>query len=250
MGDKTAISWTDSTFNSHWGCERVSPGCTNCYAEAFAKRTGNDVWGKRSERRLFGDKHWAEPLKWNRQAEAEGERHRVFCASMGDVFEDRRDLDPVRGRLWALIAETPWLDWQLLTKRPQNVAGMAPWGDDWPGNVWLGTTVEDQQRANERMPILLTIPAKVRFLSCEPLLSAVDLGPELAGLQWVICGGESGGKRRPFDLAWARSLRDQCAEAGVAYFFKQIGALRPGQPGPDDLMVRQFPHPVETAVDN
>jgi protein gp37 len=233
----------------------VSPGCENCYAEAFSKRTGNAVWGKNAPRRLFGEKHWNEPVKWNRQAEAEGRRHRVFCASMADVFEDRRDLDGERARLWALIAETPWLDWQLLTKRPANVAGMVPWGDEWPANVWLGTTVEDQRRADERIPELLSIPAKVRFLSCEPLLGWVDLGVtdhrgherefygigyvclacstdnelvpwltyEPAGIHWVIVGGESGSKRRPLDLEHARYLRDQCVGAGVPFFFKQVG---------------------------
>jgi protein gp37 len=274
LGTTTAISWTDHTFNPWWGCSRVSPGCNHCYAETFAKRTGHDVWGKDGERRFFGDKHWAEPLKWNRQAEAEGRRHRTFCASMADVFEDRRDLDGERERLWALIAETPWLDWQLLTKRPENVAGMVPWGwgEDWPANVWLGTTVEDQRRADERIPHLLAVPAVVRFLSCEPLLEPVWLGDHALGFQharqgcrdldgywiegedeswwpevhWVIVGGESGPKHRPLDLSNARFVRDQCVEARVPFFFKQVGGRTPTAGGDllDGVAWKQFPEAV------
>lgn len=229
----------------------MSPGCQHCYAETFAKRTGNAVWGRRAERRFFGDKHWAEPIKWNRQAEAEGVRHRVFCASMADVFEDRDDLHDERMRLLEeIIPETPWLDWQLLTKRPENVAEMVPetWFPDrsveewagWPDNAWIGTTVEDQERANERIPHLLALPAPVRFLSVEPLLSPVSFrwaswvplinGWHLDGLKgigWVIVGGESGPRHRPFDPEWARTIRDQCREAGVPFFFKQHGGRTP-----------------------
>lgn len=263
MGAETAIGWTDHTFNPWWGCVRVSPGCNHCYAESFAKRTGNDVWGKSAERRRFGDKHWNEPVKWNRKAEQDGVRRRVFCASMADVFEDREDHQPDRERLWALIEDTPHLDWQLLTKRPENVLTMTPldFFDRRP-NVWIGTTVEDQQRADERIPVLLDIPATVRFLSCEPLLGPVDLGlgedhrgheqdhittdvyPQCLDcstedhvvdwtyidgpqIDWVIVGGESGPKHRPLDLDWARSIRDQCAAAQVPFFFKQVGGRTP-----------------------
>lgn len=111
MGEQTEISWTDHSFNPWWGCTRVSPGCQHCYAEAFSKRTGNDVWGKDNDRRFFGDKHWAEPIRWNARAEITARRERVFCASMADVFEDRRDLDAPRQRLWELIVATPMLDW-------------------------------------------------------------------------------------------------------------------------------------------
>src|SRR5687767_5237522 len=121
MGGSTAIAWTDHTFNPWWGCERVSPGCQNCYAETFAKRTGNLVWGKNADRRRFADKHWNEPLKWNRLAATEGRQAFVFCASMADVFEYRSDHHDDRLRLWALIEATPNLTWQLLTKRPENV---------------------------------------------------------------------------------------------------------------------------------
>jgi protein gp37 len=257
MSDKTAISWTDHTFNPWWGCCKVSPGCEHCYALAFSKRVGWDLWGPpaTTARRTFGAKHWAEPLKWSRGAEQEGHRRRVFCASMADVFEDALQVVDERVKLWALIAATPWLDWQLLTKRPENIRAMVPaeWLADWPSHVWIGTTIEDQQRANERIPHLLAVPATVRFLSCEPLLGPVDLnamsrtvgaaleeiteaddmlGPPLGGvngIDWVIIGGESGPKHRPMDLAWAQQIRDDCAAAGVAVWFKQAGGLYPGR---------------------
>jgi protein gp37 len=273
VGEATAISWTDHTFNPWWGCTRVSPGCQHCYAEAFAKRTGHDVWGT-GDRRFFGDAHWAEPRKWDRQAEAEGRPHLVFCASMADVFEDRPELVEPRGQLFELIERTPHLIWQLLTKRPENVMPLAPeeWvmaGCEFPPNVWIGTTVEDQQRADERISHLLEVPAPVRFLSCEPLLGPVvlpsrtllpdhhlcrpnrmsgqvspksrsamatmirEVGHRLGwrGIDWVICGGESGAGHRPLELDHARSLRDQCRATGVPFFFKQVGGQYPTSGG-------------------
>jgi protein gp37 len=223
MGKDSAIQWTHHTFNPWWGCTRVSPGCTNCYAETFARRVGVK-WGPQAERRVFGDKHWNEPLKWNREAEKAGERRRVFCASMADVFEDRPELEAERAKLWLLIAQTPSLDWLLLTKRPEKMSWMAPphWSPRWPSNVWAMTTVEDQQRAEERLPALKAIPAVVRGLSVEPLLGPLVL--DLAGISWVIVGGESGHGARPFDLAWARSIVNQCQEAQVPVFVKQLGA--------------------------
>lgn len=234
-GDRTVsknsrIEWTDHTFNPWWGCTKVSPACKNCYAEAWAKRVGAAVWGARAPRRFFGDAHWAEPVRWNREAEAEGRRHRVFCASMADVFENRRELDQWREKLARLIASTPSLDWLLLTKRPDRAAALAPWGNVWPQNVWLGTTVETQTWAEQRLPELLKVPARIRFLSCEPLLGHVDVSAWLRGeLHWVIAGGESGGKARPSDPAWFRSLRDQCLAAGVAFHFKQWGNWAPAE---------------------
>src|SRR5262245_42917072 len=115
MGHQSSIEWTDHTFNPWWGCTKVSPGCTYCYAETLSTRYGHTIWGPRAERRLFGDKHWQEPLKWNNTAEQIGKPARVFCASMADVFEDNHTLDLERERLWLLIGETPWLHWQLLT---------------------------------------------------------------------------------------------------------------------------------------
>lgn len=179
MAEKTEISWSDATFNPWWGCIEVSPACDNCYARTWAKFTGYDVWGTAAEtpRRFFGDKHWNEPRKWNRDAEAAGERRRVFCASMADVFEQNDALDVHRHRLWSLILATPNLDWLLLTKRPQNITRMVPkaWLEWPPFNVWYGTTVENQHYADQRIPILLAVPAAVRFLSMEPLLGPVNL---------------------------------------------------------------------------
>jgi len=238
MGQNSKIEWTHHTFNPWWGCVRVSPACKNCYAESWAKRVGVDVWGKDAERRFFSDKHWRDPIKWNREAEEAGKRRRVFCASMADVFENRRDLDPSRAKLWPLIEATPRLDWLLLTKRPQHIGRLAPWRDQWPANVWLGTTAENQKWANERMPRLMEYPAAVRFASCEPLLGDIDLTPWLAreetghGLNWVIAGGESGPNSRPMNPSWAESIRDQCGSASVPFHFKQWGHWGPHANGP------------------
>ena len=278
MSEKTEISWTDATFNPWWGCQKVSPACDHCYAERDAGRfaPGTVLWGVGSERRTFADKHWEGPAKWAKRAFVEcpacgwrgmhtalnheagyhrcptcrndewrPARMRVFCASMADVGEDRRDLDAPRLRLMALIEKTPWLDWLLLTKRPENMQRLFPWLR-WPANVWIGTTVEDQEQADKRIPHLLAIPAAVRFLSVEPMLGEVDLErvvyermttiDALNGLQgfplphapgprvdWVIIGGESGPKARPFDLDECRILVADCADAGVPVFTKQMG---------------------------
>jgi len=264
VSERTSIAWTDHTFNPWWGCERVSPACDHCYAEAFAKRTGHDVWGRDAPRRFFGPKYWAAPIGWDRKASERGVRERVFCASMADVFEDRRDLDEWRSELWGLIEVTPWLDWQLLTKRPENVTRLVDpdWMEPgyWPKNCWVGTTVENQRQADLRIPELLRIPTRIRFLSCEPLLGPLSIsrwlgcadphhrhsGPcSLYGadrrLQWVICGGESGPHHRPLNIDDARDLKRQCVAAMVPFFFKQDSGLRPGHLGPLDLHIKQFP---------
>lgn len=257
MGQDSKIEWTRHTFNPWWGCVKVSPACKHCYAETWAQRLALDLWGRKKERRFFGDKHWHEPVKWNTEAVATGERPRVFCASMADVFEARRDLDPWRERLWGLIEATPQLDWLLLTKRPGAVRRLSPWGERWPTNVWLGTTAEDQGWANKRVPLILDVPAVVRFVSCEPLLGPIDLSAwlsprDVGGLNWVIAGGESGGKARPMNPVWAESLRDQCETAGVPFHFKQWGHWGPESPadrkavqsvelaGPDGRPIRLF----------
>lgn len=234
MGRNSTIEWTDHTFNPWWGCAKVSPGCENCYAEVWARRVGAKVWGIKADRRFFTSKHWQEPLKWNLDAQSAMQRKRVFCASMADVFEDRKELAPWRLRLWKLIEETPWLDWLLLTKRPQNIGKNVPWIKDWPTNVWLGTTVENQECADERIPLLLKYPAARRFLSCEPLIAPVDLSAwterRAKGLQkidWVIAGGESGAHSRPMLPGWARQLRDQCESAKIPFHFKQWGHWAP-----------------------
>lgn len=260
MGENTAIEWADHTFNPWIGCTKVSPACDHCYAEAWDARglQGQPTrWGPHASRTRTSAANWRKPLAWNRQAEDEGRRYRVFCASLADVFDNHRSIENQwRDDLWKLIYATPHLDWLLLTKRPQNIAKMLPdhygapaWGDGWP-NIWLGTTVENQEEADRRIPVLLSIPAKVHFLSCEPLLGPVDLTelerPEWPGtgifsalecdvdpaddgewggrtIKWVICGGESGPGARPMHPDWARSLRDQCQAAGVPFLFKQWG---------------------------
>lgn len=234
MGKNSRIEWTDHTFNPWWGCTKVSEACKNCYAEAWSKRVGQQVWGPKAERRFFGDRHWLEPLKWNADAAGRGERRRVFCASMADVFEDRRILDPWRSKLWELIDATPQLDWLLLTKRPEHVEAFTPWRAHWPHNIWLGTTVEDQMAAETRLPHLEKIPAAVRFISAEPLRGALQIQPWLGiTIDWVITGGESGPKARPSSPSWFRELLTQCAAARVPFHFKQWGDWVPGiQPKP------------------
>jgi protein gp37 len=258
--ENTKIQWTDHTFNPWWGCSKVSPGCTHCYADTFAKRVGQDIWGPDAPRRFQSDSYWKEPLRWNRSAQAAGVRRRVFCASMADVFEDRRDLDSQRERLWNLIAQTPCLDWQLLTKRPENVERLVPreWLAEWPANVWLGATAENQEYADRRLPILIALPAPIRFVSCEPLLDAINLRPFLDSIQWVIVGGESGMGSRPCATEWIEDLQRQCKEARVACFVKQLGThvisltegvllkFRDSKGGqleewPEPLRVREFP---------
>ncbi|HEX2101956.1 MAG TPA: phage Gp37/Gp68 family protein [Candidatus Synoicihabitans sp.] len=329
MGQNSHIEWCDHTFNPWIGCTKVSPGCANCYAETLMDtRYGRVKWGKGAPRRRTSLSNWKQPLKWDRDAAAEfianGERWaaladgstppapprpRVFCASLADCLDDEVPIEWLADLL-DLIRRTPNLDWLLLTKRPQNWRGrisavrdsapaLRDYCDLWlagmgPANVWIGTTVEDQVRADERIPHLLAIPARVRFLSCEPLLGPVDLAewikpilcckscgetydlleavadpeghphgadkcakcgvegfmtscwgecaerhfndsgvhtnfPEQygGGIHWVICGGESGPKARPMHRDWARSLRDQCAAAGVAFLHKQWGEWFP-----------------------
>jgi protein gp37 len=230
MSANSKIEWTTHTFNAWWGCVEDGPECDHCYARSFAKRTGHDVWGL-GERRFFADKHWDDLPKWDREAQAAGERHRVFCGSMMDIGECRSDevgdrMDAERRKLWEIIERTHALDYLLLTKRPQNLPRVVParWLESMPPNVWLGTTAGTRAGWEKRVKYLRKLSPVVRFVSVEPQLECLDvLGRDLAGIHWVIQGGESGGGSRPFDLAWARLLRDQCEDAGVAYFFKQAG---------------------------
>lgn len=227
MAKNSSIEWTHHTFNPWWGCTKISPACDNCYAETWAVRLGRRLWGSKTPRRFFSEAHWSEPIRWNREAKQLGQRRRVFCASMADVFENRRDLDIWRTKLWELIALTPWLDWLLLTKRINLVNRYVPCDNNWPQNVWLGTTVESQEWADIRIPILLQYTAVVRFISCEPLLGPINLQPWLKSLHWVIAGGESGPKSRPMNPSWVRDLRDQCLSESVPFHFKQWGNWRP-----------------------
>jgi len=220
MAENSKIEWTDHTFNPWIGCTKVSAACDNCYAEAWDKRFKGNRWGKDSDRTRT--KTWGQPIRWQKKAKNEGVRHRVFCASLADIFDNHKSILPEwRADLWALINRCPDLDFLLLTKRPQNIKKYLPddWGMGYP-NVWLGATVESQKEA-DRLSHLVSVPAKFHFLSMEPLLGAVDLSKYIHGLQWVITGGENNINYRPVNPDWFRSLRDQCAEANIPFLFKQ-----------------------------
>lgn len=241
MGENSKIEWTDHTFNPWTGCTKVSPACANCYAEAWAKRTGIVKWGDSAERRRTSDANWRQPLIWDREAAAAGEIRRVFCASLADVGEDRPELKPWRKELMQLVMRTRNLFWLFLTKRPENMPrllGEAARGMHWNtrNHLGIGTTVESKDYVRRIDYLMHCRPwASVLFLSCEPLLSEIDLFPWLhavdetagfdynMGIDWVIAGGESGPRARPSHPDWFRSLRDQCVEAGVPFHFKQWG---------------------------
>jgi len=240
MAENSHIEWTHHTFNPWWGCSWVSEACDHCYAEKEAHRRNRGEWGHNTLRWFNSSAYWLDPLKWDAAAAAEFRRARVFCASMSDVFEEHPDprLDQCRAKLWKLIADTPNLDWLLLTKRPQNVKRMTrdTWGDNWPENVWLGISVENQKWADKRIPVLLSCPAKVRFLSCEPLIGPVDLSKwvkkgEPSPIHWVIVGGESGFKSqcRAMDPEWVRALREFTLAHNIGYHFKQWGCWVPNK---------------------
>lgn len=239
MSKETAISWTDHTFNPWWGCTKISSGCVNCYAEAFDKRLGGDHFGHGKPRKTFGDKHWAEPLKWNAQAAKDGVRRRVFCGSMCDVFDAVDNLKEF-ARLFRLIGKTPNLDWLLLTKRPEVwTLSDVDYAD--MDNVWLGVTVESAEY-KFRIDHLRKMKSPVKFLSCEPLLG--PLGPlDLTGIDWVIVGGESGPNARPMHPSWALEIQGQCKEQGVAFFFKQWGGKGKDKGGclVEDKEIKEFP---------
>jgi protein gp37 len=238
MAETTEISWAHSTFNPWIGCTKVSPGCDHCYAERdMAIRRGRVEWGAGAARSRTSEAYWKQPLTWDRKAKASGQPWRVFCASLADVF-DNEVPDQWRADLWALIAATPNLTWMLLTKRIGNVTYPMP------HNVWLGITVVNQEEAQRDIPKLLRADAGLRWLSCEPLLGPLDLEPffdrgaaadngrrEFDVVDWVIVGGESGPHARPMYEAWSRSIRDQCANYGVPFHFKQWGGVRPKDGG-------------------
>lgn len=242
MAEETGISWTDHTFNPWWGCTAIAPGCDNCYAAALDKRTGGNYWDVKQKPRATKPANWNKVIKWNKQAEFEGKRHRVFCGSMMD-WCDKDAPEGVLDDLWELIRSTPMLDWQLLTKRVKLIEDRLP--DDWGNgydNVWLGVTCEDKKHGLERVKYLQKIPAKVRFLSCEPLLE--DIVPfNLDGIDWVIVGGESGPGYRKMDHRWAHNLVNDCLIAKVPVWFKQWGGNSKGKGG-DDIsgkIIKQWP---------
>lgn len=246
MGDKTGIEWTDATWNAITGCTHVSAGCDHCYAETLAIRlqrmqpTGKyrDGFAVRTH-----EKALTIPLKWR-------EPRRVFVNSMSDQWHSDVPRE-FSDRMFAVMALAPQHTFQILTKRPgraaqylnatserltaiiaamQALTGETRTALTWPlPNVWIGTSVEDARVAH-RIDALRKCPAAVRFLSCEPLIGDVGT-PDLAGIGWVIAGGESGPDHRPCDPAWVRSLRDQCVVANVPFFFKQWGGLTPKSGG-------------------
>lgn len=244
MSANTKIEWADHTFNPWMGCQKVSPACDHCYAEVnTAVRALGLKWGPGAERRRTSAANWKQPLRWNAEAERLGIRYRVFCASLADVFDNAV---PVEWRmdLFELIADTPHLDWLVLTKRIGNVMTMCS-GDSLMfdmicNRVWIGATICNQEEADRDIPKLLDVPAAKRFLSMEPLLGPVYLpfdrlrewnrialmnqqAHAASRIDWVIVGGESGHHARPMHPDWARSLRDQCEAAGVPFMFKQWG---------------------------
>lgn len=275
MSENSKIEWCDHTFNPWIGCTKVSPGCDHCYAKAdFEDRKHRVIWGAGQERSRT--KTWGDPVKWNK-AHAEffaqhGRRQRVFCASLADVFDNEVPSE-WRRDLFDLIDSTPNLDWLLLTKRIGNVRSLMPRmigghadGGPYFSNVWLGATIVNQAEADRDIPKLLATPARVRFLSMEPLLGPVELDPWLkvckhwksadslpnapwhppypkhwyepqalvladwkCPIDWVIVGGESGPHARPMHPDWARSIRDQCAAARVPFMFKQWGEWAPDE---------------------
>jgi protein gp37 len=248
MGAETKIEWTHHTFNPWIGCTPVHTGCKNCYAEAQNLRWkyNGGTWGKGEPRKVTSASSWKQPLKWAREAAKAGERRRVFCASLADVLDLEAPPD-AQARLWDLIRETVvvkpvrylepqdlqrfgGLDWLLLTKRPERWQ-IIP--SDVRPLVWLGTSISDQLTADVWGPRLMRAQGFAkRFLSIEPQVGPIDLDPMLpgaftvgtSGLDWVICGGESGPNARPFDLVWAYSLREQCRVSGIAFFCKQLGS--------------------------
>ena len=256
MGKVTKIEWCHHTFNPWWGCSQVGPLCDHCYAMMLDARWFKRVhWGPRAPRRYFADAYWGEPLKWDRLAAVEARRHRVFCASMADVFDKAAD-PQVRDRLWRLIRATANLDWLVLTKRIGNAPKMLPadWANGYP-NVWLVVSV-DQPALERDAPRLLSIPAMVHGISIQPQLAPVRLGDFAPLLQWVIIGGESGAGSRPFHLEWARYLIAECASAATPVFVQRLGGkphegstrlcLRDPAGGdwsewPPDLRRREFP---------
>ncbi len=237
MGSNSKIEWCDHTWNPWIGCTRVSPGCEHCYAERYAGRFGLAQWGAGSPRRRTGRASWKLPLAWNASAARRGIRYRVFVESLGDFF-DNEVPDALRLEVLQLLALQQHLDPIVLTKRIGNAERFfkehPAAARVFAAQVWLGVTAVNQEEADRDIPKLLRLPARIRFVSMEPLLGPVRLGgPISCALDWVIAGGESGPRARQMDPDWVRSLRDECARAGTPFFFKQWGNLNPltGQVG-------------------
>jgi protein gp37 len=238
MGQRTGIEWTDATWNPVTGCTRVSAGCDNCYAATLANRLLKDIYLARtpqldsdlSRRDPFAVRLWPErledPIHWR-------EPRHIFVNSMSDLFH--RDVpDTFVRRIFEVMRRADWHVYQVLTKRPGRARRFIERHADLlrdsvlPEHIWIGTSVENQDVVH-RVRQLCRIPARVRFLSCEPLIGPLDFDP--TGIQWVIVGGESGIRRRPMDVDWVRRIRDRCTAAGVPFFFKQWGGRTPKAAG-------------------
>lgn len=276
MAQNSKIEWTHHTANLWHGCTKVHEGCDNCYAEVLSHRWGNDVWGNDKPRKEIKSV-WNDLEKYQKLAAKTGEAHRVFVGSMMDIFEKPMSLIDSKGNYYPEI-DTGTLRWELflkidsgmynnlqflfLTKRPSNINKYIPesWKINPPANVMFGTSPVNQATANLLIRQLAEVKGK-KFVSVEPQLDAIDLSAGLDrllldDLDWVIQGGESGHHKRPFNLEWARQMRDTCKWFGVPYFFKQIDKI---QPIPEDLMIREFPvtqenppttHPALKPVEN
>jgi len=230
MADKSAIEWTEATWNPTTGCDRISSGCDNCYALTLARRLkamGNAKYQKDGDPRTSGPGFGVAlhpsalrlPYTWR-------EPRRVFVNSMSDLFHAQVPTSFV-AEVFKVMVDTPRHSYQVLTKRPRRVARLAG-SLPWPENIWMGVTVEDQL-TSWRADALRQVPAAVRFISAEPLIGPVSL--DLNGIDWLIAGGESGANHRPIDPDWVTRLQHECADAGTAFFFKQWGGRRPKSGG-------------------
>jgi protein gp37 len=243
MSDKSKIEWTDATWNPVRGCDKISPGCKNCYAATFAERfrgVAGHPYEQGFDLRLVPEK-LSEPLRWTQPK-------MIFVNSMSDLFHEDVS-EQFIAAVFAVMNAAHWHRFQVLTKRPERMAALL---STVPANVWMGTSIEDDRRAVDRLPALLAVPAAVRFLSLEPLLSPL---PNLAldGIHWAIVGGESGAAARACDPAWIADIISQCRRAGVACFVKQLGSVWAKSAGaghpkggdieewPAALQVREFP---------
>ena len=238
----STIEWTDATWNPVVGCTKVSPGCKNCYAEALTERF-RGVPGHPFERgfdlRLVPSK-LQEPIKWRSPK-------KIFTCSISDLFHEEVPISYLES-VFDVMVEADWHTYQVLTKRSERLSRVAE-RLPWPDHIWMGVSVENNDYAH-RIEHLLSTPARIRFLSLEPLLGPLPR-LKLEGIDWVIVGGESGPKARPMDPAWAREIRDQCDDAGVAFFLKQLGGARGKRGGTEALLDgklwHQFPAKLSDA---
>ncbi len=250
MAENSKIGWTDHTHNFWWGCHKVSEECRYCYISGIMRRGGHEPFAG-----PMRTVNWSNPRKWNRQAEANGARLRIFTCSMSDFFHP--EADEWRPDAWRVIKACDWLDWLILTKRPELIEERLPddWGDGYP-NVWLGVTAGCKASLS-RVEKLVEIPAILRFVSAEPLLESVDFSPYLQSIDWVITGCERAkkGNRRLMNLDWVREIDGQCRSAGIAHFFKQYYCCDEGVPCEDGMLDgiarQEWPrtrHPLELAL--